>query len=131
MRRSAMINNFNPDGKIKTGVKKKTPGAEIKALAVAILLQAMKDLRIEEERSKCINFVSGEGFHICSKIAGMSSNDKLNILSIVKDLIDQTSGKDNKVREIRADIGPNYELTPLKRLWEMRTIPGSKTKEKQ
>ena len=97
-----MTNNFSkPDRTVKPVAKKKAPGAQIKVLAEVILLQSLEDLWIEEERSKCIDFFSGEEFHICSKIAGMSSDDKIKILNLVKAIIDQNSGKDKKVRLIR------------------------------
>ncbi len=103
-------NNLKRDTKIKTGVKKKGRGAQINVLAGEILLQALEDLWVEEERSQCIDFFTGEGFHICSKIAGINSNDKLNILNIVEDMIDLNSEKDNKIRGIKADRGAVYEL---------------------
>ncbi len=57
-----------------------------------------------------MDFFIGEGFSICSEIAGMSSDDKVKILSIVEDIIYQNSGKDKKVRGIRAERGEGYEL---------------------
>jgi|SRR5208283_149804 len=97
-----MINNLKAERTIEPGVKKKAPGAQIKGLADAILLQSMEDLWIDEERSNCINFFSGEEFRICSDIAGMSSDDKVKILNMVGEIIDRNSGKDRKVRGIRA-----------------------------
>ncbi len=108
-RKSAVINNFKAVGTIKTGVKKKAPGAQIKGLAEAILLQSMEDLWIYEERSNCIDFFSGEGFRICSEIAGMSCHDKVKILNIVRDIINQNSGKDKKVIDMRADRAEVYK----------------------
>ena len=105
-----MINNLKTDGTVKTAVKKKAEGAQIKGLAEAILLQSMEDLWIAEERSSCIDFFSGEGFRMCSEMAGMNSDDKVRILNIVGDIIDQNSGKDKKVRGIRTDRGEVYEL---------------------
>lgn len=107
-----MANNFKTDGTIKTGAKKKIPRAKIR-LAEAILSQALEDLWIDEERTDCIDFFSGEGFRICSEIVGMSSDDKVTILTIVGDIIAETSRKDKQVRSIRgirADRGKVYEL---------------------
>ena len=105
-----MTNNFKTDRTIKTGVKKKAPGAQIKGLAEAILLQSLEDLWIDEERPNCIDFYSGEGFRLCSEIAGMSSDDKVEMLNIVGNIVHQNAGKDKKVRRIRADRGEVYEL---------------------
>ncbi len=104
-----MINNLKTDRTVKT-VNKKTPHAQIKGLAEAILLQSLEDLWIDEERSNCIDFFTGEGFRLCSEIAGMSSNDKEKILDMVRDIIYQNSEKDKKVRGIRAERGEVYEL---------------------
>ncbi len=105
-----MTNNFKTDGTIRTGVKKKSQSAQIKGLAEAILFQSMEDLWIDEERSGCMDFFSGEGFCLCSEIAGISSDDKAQILDIVRDIIDQNSGKGKKAGGIRADRGEVYEL---------------------
>ncbi len=105
-----MINNFKTDRTIKAGVRKKAQGAQVKGLAEAILLQSLEDLWIDEERSNCIDFFSGEGFRICSEIAGMSSEDKVKILNMVRDIVYQNSGKNKKVRGVRAHRGEVYEL---------------------
>ncbi|HXW68664.1 MAG TPA: hypothetical protein VEJ88_03570 [Dissulfurispiraceae bacterium] len=102
-----MINNFKTDRTIETGFKKKAHGAQIKGLADAILLQSLEDLWIDEERSNCIDFFSGEGFRICSDVAGMSSDDKVKILNMVGEIIDQNAVKHKKVREIRPKAMPN------------------------
>ena len=107
---SAMINNFKTDRTIKNDVKQKTPAARIKGLADAILLQSIEDLWTEVERSNCIDFFSGEGFRICSEIAGMSSDEKVKILNMVRDIIDQNSARDKKVKGLRADRSEVYEL---------------------
>ncbi len=104
-----MASNFKTDGTIKTRAKKKAPVAQIR-LAEAILLQSLEDLWIDEERSNCIDFFSGEGFRMCSEIAGMSSDDKVKMLNIVGGIIDQNSGKNKKVRGIRAARGEVVEL---------------------
>ncbi len=97
-------------GTVKIGVRKKAPGAQIKVLAEAILLQSMEDLWIDEERSNCIDFFSGEGFRVCSEIAGMNSDDKVKILNMVGDITFQNARKNKKHRVIRADRGEVYEL---------------------
>jgi len=105
-----MINNSKTARTIKPSVKKKAPGEQMRGLADAILLQSLEDLWIDEERSNSIDFFSGEGFRICSEIAGMSSDDKVKLLNMVEDIIYQNSGKGKKVRGIRADQGEVYEL---------------------
>ncbi len=105
-----MRNNLKTDSTVKSSGKKKSPGAQIKGLAEAILLQSMEDLWIDEERSGCIDFFSGEGFRLCSEIAGMSPDGKVKILNMVGDIIHQSSGKYKKTRAIRADRAEVYEL---------------------
>ncbi len=105
-----MINNLKTARTFKTGVKKKTPDARIKELAEAILLQSMEDLWIDEARSNCIDFFCGEGFHICSEMAGMSSDDKAKLLNMVGDITYQNSRKNKEDRGIRDDPDEAYEL---------------------
>ncbi len=90
-KKSAVINNLKNDRTIGTGVVNKAQCTRIKGLAEAILLQLMEDLWIDEERSGCMDFFMGEGFSICSEIAGMSSDDKIKILNIVYDIISNFS----------------------------------------
>src|SRR5208283_529309 len=104
-----MINNLKAAGTIKADLRKKAPGAQIKVLAEAILLQSMEDLWIDEEKSDCIDFFGGEGFRICSEIAGMSSDDKVKILNMVGDIAYQRSRKNKKVRSMRAERAEVYE----------------------
>jgi len=105
-----MIMNLKTDGTVKSGARKKAPGSQIEVLAEAILLQSMEDLWVDEERSNCIDFFSGEGFRVCSEIAGMNSDDKVKILNMVGDITFQNSRKNKKNRAIRADRGEVYEL---------------------
>ena len=109
-RRSAMTNHFKTDGTIQTSVTKKAPTAQIKRLAEAILLQSLEDLWIDEEKSNSIVFFGGEGFRICSEIAGMSSDEKVKMLNIIQDIVHHNSGKDDGVRGIRAEQSAVYEL---------------------
>ena len=96
-----MISHLKAERTVKPVAEKKAPGARIKVLAEAVLLQSLEDLWIDEERHKCIDFFSGEEFHICSKIAGLGSNDKLKMLLMVEDIVDLNSGKNRKVRGVR------------------------------
>ena len=105
-----MINNFKTDRTIKNEVEKKAPGTRMKALADAILLQSIEDLWTDVERANCIDFFSGEGFRICSEMAGMSSDDKVKILNMVRDIIDQNSIREKKGEGSRAGRREVYEL---------------------
>ncbi len=105
-----MINNFKTDRTTGAVVEKKTQIARIKVLAEAILLQLMEDLWIDKEMSDSMDFFIGEGFRICSEIAGMSSDDKVRILNIVEDIIYQNSGKDKKGNGIGAAWSEGPEL---------------------
>jgi hypothetical protein len=56
----------------------------VRALAEAIILQSIEDLCCEGQKSKQLNFFTGEGFNICSKIAGMNFYDQVSVLNLVK-----------------------------------------------
>lgn len=74
------------------------------------MLQLLEDLWVDEEKSNYIDFFSGEGFRICSEIVGMSSDDKVRILNIVRDIISINSGGDNKLRGIRTERDEVHQL---------------------
>lgn len=59
------------------------------SLAEAIILQSIEDLWLDKEKSNCLNFFTGEGFHICAKLSGMDFHDKVKVLTLVKNLSDK------------------------------------------
>ena len=95
---------------VNPSVKKKAPGALIKKLAEEIMLQSLEDLWVDEEKTGSIVFFSGEPKRICSKIVGMSSDDKVKILNMVRDIISNHSGEDNRLRRIRNERDEVYQL---------------------
>jgi hypothetical protein len=64
-----------------------------KTLAEAIILQSIEDLWCENERSKCISFFTGEGFHICAKMAGMDFDEQVKVLNLVKNISNKIKNK--------------------------------------
>lgn len=55
-----------------------------KSLAEAVILQSMEDLWDLRHRPESLKFFSGQEFRACARIAGMSTDDKLKLLNIVK-----------------------------------------------
>lgn len=56
----------------------------LKTLAEAIILQAAEDFLDENRCEEDIAFFSGEGFRICSEMAGMNHSEKYKILDLVR-----------------------------------------------
>lgn len=55
----------------------------LKTLAEAIILQAAEDFLGENRCEEDISFFSGEGFRLCSEIAGMNHPEKCEFLDLV------------------------------------------------
>jgi len=53
-----------------------------KALAEAIILQSLEDLWEPAHRKESIEFLSGEGFRICARLAGMGPEECGKILAM-------------------------------------------------
>ncbi|MEW6109312.1 MAG: hypothetical protein AB1632_09145 [Nitrospirota bacterium] len=58
-----------------------------RAIAEAIILQAIEDLWDDEEKGESIDFFRGEGFGLCSEIACIDSSGRIKLLNIVKTII--------------------------------------------
>ena len=56
----------------------------VKALAEAIMLQAAEDFLREDRQEEDILFFSGEGFRLCSEMAGMDHVGKCALLDIIR-----------------------------------------------
>lgn len=56
----------------------------VRALAEAIILQSMEDLSDANHRAESMEFFSGEGFRICSQMAGMKREAQLKVLELVQ-----------------------------------------------
>jgi hypothetical protein len=57
----------------------------LKALAEAIILQAVEDFQKEDRQEEEVLFFSGEGFRLCSEMAGMDHADKCAVLDIIRE----------------------------------------------
>jgi hypothetical protein len=57
--------------------------AKTRKLAEAVILQAIEDLWEPAQREESLEFFMGEGFEICSSIAGISYAKKLRLLQLV------------------------------------------------
>lgn len=56
----------------------------LKALAEAIILQAADDFLSEDRNEDDVAFFSGEGFRVCSEMAGMNHLEKCRLLDLVR-----------------------------------------------
>jgi len=56
-------------------------------IAEAIILQTIEDLWSASHREESIEFFTGEGFAICSRIAGMGLYEKLKLIQSIKKAI--------------------------------------------
>lgn len=68
-------------GAILTGIKEDPMG--IKSLAEAVILQSLEDYWSASYRMQSIDFFKGEGFEVCSDIAGLDAMKQIEILSIL------------------------------------------------
>ncbi|HTZ18237.1 MAG TPA: hypothetical protein VMB78_07335 [Dissulfurispiraceae bacterium] len=55
----------------------------LKALAEAIMLQAAEDFLSEERHEEDVAFFGGEGFRICSELAGMNYPQQCMLLELI------------------------------------------------
>jgi hypothetical protein len=55
----------------------------LKTLAEAIMLQSAEDFLSEDRQEEDLEFFCGEGFRICSEIAGMDHEDKCKLLNLL------------------------------------------------
>lgn len=77
--------------------KEKYRGVE--SLMEGIILQCITDLWIGAEIDACIHFFRGEGFAICSNIAGMNLHDQVKVLNLANKIIDlHTAVRDKQKR---------------------------------
>jgi hypothetical protein len=56
----------------------------VKVLAEAIILQAAEDFLKEDRQEDDVLFFSGEGFRLCSEMAGMDHTEKCAFLDIIR-----------------------------------------------
>ncbi len=55
----------------------------IRNLAEAVILQSIEDLWDKSQKSNCIGFFMGEGFHIYARIAGIKLSDRMELLRLI------------------------------------------------
>jgi hypothetical protein len=53
----------------------------LKTLAEAIILQSAEDIMDERFQAESVKFLGGEGFRLCSKIAGMDHSSQCKFLN--------------------------------------------------
>jgi hypothetical protein len=62
----------------------KEDNMSLKTLAEAIMLQAAEDFLGEDRHEEDVAFFSGDGFRICSELAGMDHSEKCSFLDLVR-----------------------------------------------
>ena len=55
----------------------------IKNLAEAIILQSIEDLWNRQQKKDCVVFLAGEGFDLCSGMAGINMLHKRKLLKLI------------------------------------------------
>ena len=55
----------------------------IRNLAEAIILQSIEDLWNREQKQDCVAFFEGEGFYLCSGVAGINMFHKRKLLKLI------------------------------------------------
>ncbi len=80
-----------------SSLRKKRPGT-LSSLAEAIILQSIEDLWLEKEKSDCMNFFTGESFHICANLSCMDFPDQVKVLNFVKNIYGKIRGRQQKKR---------------------------------
>jgi hypothetical protein len=88
---SAMKSHCKTNITVMDKHQREETGAKIRRLSEAIILQAIEDSWIEEERQRCITFFTGEEFNICVGMAGMNFHDKVTVLNLFMDILRQNS----------------------------------------
>lgn len=68
-------------------IKGLRPTRQERNIAEAIILQAVEDLWSPVHRKESIEFFTGEGFVICSKLVGMGLFEKLRLIQLIKKAI--------------------------------------------
>ena len=68
----------------------------VKELAEAIMLQAADDFLNEDRQEEDVLFFSGEGFRLCSELAGMDHSGKCAFLDIIRGLTSVSYPKKKK-----------------------------------
>ena len=64
----------------------------VKKLAEAIILQSIEDLYDGRHRTGSVDFFTGESFHTCARMAGLSTGEKLKVLNLVREVVGISSG---------------------------------------
>ena len=75
---------FQPATANESKLPQKQSAMAARALAEAVILQAIEDMWCEKEKSKRLSFFTGESFRIYSKMAGMDFHDWTVLLNLVK-----------------------------------------------
>ncbi len=77
----------------------------LKTLSEAIILQSAEDLLSASHRKEGLEFFGGEGFRLSAELAGMTFDEKLNLLQMLLGCI--SSGK--KMSECSKESSGNKE----------------------
>lgn len=71
---------------------------KLRNLAEAVILQSLEDLYDPMHRLESLDFFSGEGFHICARVAGLCPKDKLKVLKLAYGIINHRISKEVRYR---------------------------------
>lgn len=74
---------YSPTPPVPSPVVSTSDALRLMKLAEAIILQAVKDLWNAHHREESVAFFMGEGFQICSELAGMDSGERERFLHML------------------------------------------------
>ncbi|MBI4823348.1 MAG: hypothetical protein HY805_03845 [Nitrospirae bacterium] len=72
-------------------------------LAQAIILQSVEDMWDKQHRAECMEFFTGEGFHICAQMAGLLPNEKSKLLNLAWKVLMLTNSQDESAGKRNAE----------------------------
>ncbi len=85
----------------------------LKGLAEGIIVQSMEDLWNENHREDCVAFFRGEDFRLCAELAGMSLDDQVKLLDMVKGMVEYHS----KIRGSEKNRNTAANVQKTRRKW--------------
>ena len=89
-----------PDCIFKVSPMTKEDVMNLKTLAEAIILQAADDFLDENRSEGDVAFFSGEGFRLCSEMAGMNHTEKCEFLDLVGKCVPVSSPEVKRVAAV-------------------------------
>jgi hypothetical protein len=107
----------------ETAVKERRRIMGMKGLAEGIIMQSIEDLWNENLRDECISFFRGQEFGICAQAAGMSLDDQVKLLDMVKDILGRGFTTAGEKRTAFAGGRKSFTKTPGRMQRIVQAVP--------